>query len=233
MTLLMTDPWTDRLSEYVDEELAPAERRELDAHLATCDECRTTLSDLRQVVNRARSITDATPSADLWPGIAARLTSEPRRAGLLRQVVSRTGAGWRVTLSIPQLAAAAVLLIAVSGAVVWLVQARHSPDELAQEDSSRPEAGPGVTMADFADAPYDAAVADLQRVLKEGRERLDTATVAILEHNLAVIDQAIRDARAALAQDPSDLYLNSHLVAARQRKLELLRQASALVVEGS
>ena len=80
-----------------------------------------------------------------------------------------------------------------------------------------------------ADRSYDAAVADLQRVLDAGRGRLDTTTVRVIERNLATIDSAIAQAQRAVAADSANLYLNSHLAETMQRKLELLRQAAALV----
>jgi hypothetical protein len=80
----------------------------------------------------------------------------------------------------------------------------------------------------FADAQYDAAVADLERALNRGRGRLDRTTVSIVEHNLQIIDQAIEQARQALEGDPANEYLSSHLVEARRRKLDLLRRAAAL-----
>ena len=53
----------------------------------------------------------------------------------------------------------------------------------------------------------------------------------VLERNLQVIDDAIREARAALENDPANALLNAHLASARQRKLNLLRRA-ALITEG-
>jgi len=46
-----------------------------------------------------------------------------------------------------------------------------------------------------------------------------------------VIDQAIGQARAALARDPNNTYLNGHLQRSLDRKLDLLRQAATLPVE--
>ncbi len=80
----------------------------------------------------------------------------------------------------------------------------------------------------FADQQYDAAVADLEGAVHKGRGRLDANTIAIVEHNLQIIDQAIAQARQALGADPANGYLSSHLVEARRRKLDLLRRAAAL-----
>ena len=63
----------------------------------------------------------------------------------------------------------------------------------------------------------------------EGRGRLDTATVRVIERNLAAIDSAIAQAQRAVAADSANVYLNSHLAETRRRKLELLRQAASLV----
>ena len=67
----MTDNWTARLSEYLDETLAPTERQALAAHLTGCAECTATLAELRRVVARAESLEDRPPRADLWPAVEA------------------------------------------------------------------------------------------------------------------------------------------------------------------
>jgi len=90
-----------------------------------------------------------------------------------------------------------------------------------------------VTGGTRAAGSYDAAVADLERILQDGRGRLDSTTVRVLEQNLAVIDAAIAQARRAVAADSANLYLNSHLAETMRRKLELLRQAASLVATAS
>ena len=82
----------------------------------------------------------------------------------------------------------------------------------------------------FADPNYDQAVADLEKMLETGRSRLDPETVRILEDNLRTIDQAIEQSRKALRADPASVYLNNHFAASRNRKLALLRRASALAM---
>jgi predicted O-linked N-acetylglucosamine transferase (SPINDLY family) len=75
---------------------------------------------------------------------------------------------------------------------------------------------------------FDAAVTDLQRMLNERRDQLDSATIRVLEENLAAIDQAIAEARAALSEDPSNSYLNQHLATTMWRKVHLLQRAATL-----
>jgi len=69
----MHDPWTDRLSEYLDDELAPAERAELDAHLRDCLGCRRVLGELRRVTLHAAALRDTPPARPLWPEVATRI----------------------------------------------------------------------------------------------------------------------------------------------------------------
>ena len=80
----------------------------------------------------------------------------------------------------------------------------------------------------LTDPRYEDAVQDLERTLADGRGRLDPETVRVLEQNLATIDKAIAQSRQALEADPGNIFLNTHLMSARQRKLALLRRATAL-----
>ena len=61
-----------------------------------------------------------------------------------------------------------------------------------------------IAPANFADAQFDRAGIDLERILVEQRDELDPRTVMVIERNLAAIDEAIRQARAALESDPAD-----------------------------
>jgi anti-sigma factor RsiW len=250
--MIVHEEWTDQLSDYLDGELSADERTAVDAHLAGCTSCAAVLNDLKRVVARAASAAVRPPQADLWAGIAARI--EPRATSASERVVpfARHEAR-RVTFTLPQLAAAAAVLIAVSGGVAWQVAERtggvalqqaqgvprSSSDEGPRDGSPASPDSPATGAADFArvehvsmaDAQYDAAVADLEKALKAGRGRLDASTIAIVEHNLQIIDQAINQAREALVGDPANSYLSSHLVEARRRKLDLLRRATALATE--
>ena len=214
----MSDTWTNRLSEYVDGDLPERDRAELEAHLPTCAECRATLDELRRVVARAQTLDDRSPTADLWPAIA-------RHVGVVSLDARR--ARRRLSFTVPQLAAAAVVLALLSGASAWLLLRRPDAGPPSQSTTTPT---PILTNAGTYEANprYAAAVANLERVLAQGRGRLDTATVRVIAKNLGIIDRAIRDAQSALAADPANSYLNLHLAQEMRRKLELLRQAAAL-----
>lgn len=238
--MTMHEQWTDQLSDYLDDELQESERAAVEAHLKDCAACTAVLNDLQRVVARAQAAANLArpPQTDLWKGVAGRIDriSRPRR----------------VSFTIAQLAAAAVILIAVSAGVSWRLHSSITgrPEGLHYDGTSANANRPAGAAADsssgssadlqvrpdevsvigvsLADDQYDAAVADLEKALKLGRGKLDTATIAIVEQNLQTIDQAIAQAREALSADPANSYLTGHLVEARRRKLDLLRRATAL-----
>lgn len=245
----MSTHWTDRLSAFQDGELSPAEHAACEAHLVECDECRAVLQELRLVTVMARSEDERDPTVDLWPGILAQISRDHAEArpsadrvlpfeNVKDRVVARsvedTRSGRRISFSLPQLALAASLLIAVSAGVAYLAAGRNIVRPLAQETPIQAMAetltlpSTGVVPANFADAQFDKAVADLEQILLDQRETLDPRTVVVIERNLRLIDEAIRQARAALDADPANMYLNSHLAEARRRKLDLLRRATSL-----
>ncbi|HKI96772.1 MAG TPA: zf-HC2 domain-containing protein [Gemmatimonadales bacterium] len=216
------DLWTARLSEYLDDELAADERATLERHLADCAECRETLTELERVVGRARALDDRDPRRDLWPNIA-------RQIGAPVPITAARRTGRRIALTVPQLAAAGLaLLLAGGGGAAMFLRSHGAPPAPTGPMAVRSNGPVTATPARFAGVAYDQAVADLERVLRERRGSLDTATVRVLTESLASIDRAITRARAALAADPSDTYLNEHLAETMRRKLELLRRAAAL-----
>lgn len=249
-----SDRWTDRLSEYLDGELPAAEREALERHLEACAACRGILADLREVVARARELDEEAPPRDLWPEIAGRIAeqaeeakagADARRRGRPRRGGPRTGRpprDRRVVLSLPQLAAAAIALMALAGGLVWAALAGGpggdpvggapgtasgpgAPSEAALAGSTSGSAAPGSTLA-----RYQAAIAELERVVFEEGEALDTATIRRVRVSLATIDRAIDEARRALREDPADPYANRYVAETMHRKLELLQRTASLAV---
>jgi anti-sigma factor RsiW len=229
---MIQDPWTDRLSEYVDGGLPEWERHALESHLESCTDCSVIVSDLRRVVRRARTLKNPPPATDLWPGIAARIGAGAAKAHDVVDLSAQRRVRRRWAFSLPQLAAAGIALMTVSGGTVWFLSGSARQSVVLAPAPSTPSASApavSISMRPSASQSYAVAVADLERVLAEGRGKLDTTTVKIIEKNLAAIDRAIAEAQRALDADSGNLYLNTHLAETMRRKLDLLRQAAALV----
>ena len=176
---------------------------------------------LKQAISQWR---DELPARDLWAGIAKQIETKP--------VTASRG----ITFTLPQLAMAASLLIAVASGLTWMIAnppATGSTEAVIQAYGVPEEETEGkIVQANFADAQFNAAVTDLESILRDERDRLDPRTVLIIERNLKAIDDAINEARMALNDDPANPYLNSHLADARKRKLDLLRHATGLASAG-
>jgi len=222
----MSDAWTERLSEYIDETLSEGERVAIEAHLASCAACAATLDELRRVVARARALDDRPPATDLWPGIAIGIGLAPGAHPVAS--LGQRRARRRLSFTVPELAAAAIALAILSGGAAWLLLRASKAVPMAT--TATPAPMPMLVNAALSgtDPRYAAAVADLERALEQGRGRLDTASVRVIQKNLSIIDRAIREAQSALAADPGNAYLNLHLAEQMRRKLELLRRANAL-----
>jgi len=226
----MHPEYSEQLSAYLDGELAPAARAALEAHLEGCAGCRAVLDDLRAIVAAAPAYEGTLPDRDLWPAIQAgidarrevtftpRATPAPRRLFTLRELV-----------------AASVAFAAVVGGVVYAAVSMRTlpaPVPVAVE-APRP---PMVTSAralpavsERAGVVFDQAVGDLERVLAEGRDKLEPRTLKVIEDNLRIIDRALAEARAAIAADPANAYLTAQVAANMRRKLELLRRAAGAI----
>lgn len=100
--------------------------------------------------------------------------------------------------------------------------------------SRRATAAPSANRMRLASArlspeqTYDSEIAQLRAVLEARRPQLDSSTVAVVEKNLKIIDDAIAQCRLALKKDPASRFLIESLNDAMDTKVQLLRTAAAL-----
>ena len=208
------ETWTDQLSLYLDDELPPEARSRLQTHLAECLECRRVRDDLARIRAWAPTFVGFEPETDRWPAVISEI-ERGRVLTLPRRVRRFT---WR------QMVAAGLVMAAAGGGAAWFL-VRGTPRPSDQIAVRRPSEAPiSVRPVSFADKEYDSAIAELEHTVAEGRSKLDTTTVRVVEESLRAIDRAIGEARAAIQRDPANAYLNGHVAANMRRKLELLRR---------
>jgi tetratricopeptide (TPR) repeat protein len=212
-----------RSNDYVEGMLTEDSTREVEAHLAACEECTAQVERLRSLLADLADLpTEAAPSRDLWAGIQARMEkSEGAR---------------RISFSVGQLMAASVALAILSGGSVWMAlyggsgvdsPAAVAVSDVAGADGTR--SGNVLPAMQAATTEYEQAIASLESVLERGRGLLDAETLATIQTSLDAIDQAIEEARQALENDPNNDLLNRLLIKNQQSKLRVLRQVSAAV----
>lgn len=224
------------LDDYVGGELAPRDERDVRRHLMQCDACRAEEQSLRALLDEAAALPEEiAPPRDLWKDIAPRLESRIPEAPERVEEVRTLG---RPVRPLPwwMLAAASIALIVTTSLTTLRFaggRASDAPAVLPAQQAQAPARAAGGTttaLAAFrpAEQEYEKAIGDLQAVLQAQRGRLAPQTVAALESNLRIIDQAIRESRAALDADPNSPELAQMLTDAYDTKLSVLRRAVSL-----
>ncbi|MFW6083661.1 MAG: hypothetical protein ACODAA_00420 [Gemmatimonadota bacterium] len=227
----MSVNWTDRLSEYLDGELRGDDAAALEARLAEDDELRAVLAELREVKDAAAARPAHAAPAGLWDGVRTRITTAETRAGASAdgEREARTGLRRRLMFTLPQLAAAAGIVLLLGISLGRLTDAPTAPVGADSPTVTDARSGERTDAPDTLQPGYALFVRDLEARLDAGRDVLEPGTARVLEESLAKIDSAIVRAREALENDPNNAYLNQHLASARARKLRLLEDATTLI----
>ena len=82
-----------------------------------------------------------------------------------------------------------------------------------------------------AEAHYENAIKGLEAIATTEQSELDPRTAATLQKNLAVIDQAISESRAAVRSEPSSEPAQQSLIEGFKTKIGLLQDTVALINE--
>ncbi len=212
------------LSELVDGALAGEPRAETDAHLLECADCRQLLADLRRVREAGRAFPRVTAPVSAWPRLRDAVARDGAAPGRPRR-------GWTISAGWPAwgaLAAAAAIVVAVGTAIFFAVR----PAPPAPTQAASPAAPPSAEAEiEAAQLHYARAIQALQQAANEGRAALDPQTMAVLDKNNSVLDQAIQDSQAVVRAHPTSEFAQSSLLDALQRKVNLLRDTLALINE--
>lgn len=220
---MTTHPDETRLNDYLDGELDARAEAEVARHLAECESCRTELDRLRSVVDAAARLGDSIePRRDLWSAIDARIDT----AGSADLDAWRTrgrGALWAHRYEL--VAAAALLVLVASTGTLLLVRQGAEQAPIATADPAAAAASPYELVSMPGQADYVAAIQQLDAALRAREGELDPHTAEVVRRNMAIIDQAIREAQDALATDPQNGDLNRAVSTAYRTKINLLRRA--------
>ena len=198
------------------------------------------------IVAAAKNLPVLTPARDLWTEIESRIATEVVQLPVTGETAAIVAPVTVADAPLPmvahrdpmvlrrwRLAAAASVLVAATAGITWTVAERATGAQNFAADSAFAEAMAGTVNARVVsrgavNETYDREIATLRRLVDERRADLDSATVAVLEHSLQVIDQAIAESKAALAASPASAFLLDRLTDAYDSKLRTLRAVAAI-----
>jgi hypothetical protein len=130
------------------------------------------------------------------------------------------------------LAAAAALVVAVLGGMKLADLRRPSPSASTPAVANdAPTAQSVAAELQQAEQHYQNAIAGLERIANSEKGSLDPQIASTLEKNLAVVDQAISESRAALKAQPSSEPAQVSLLESFKAKVDLLQDTVGLINE--
>ncbi len=228
IVVMSCDRFEGAVGDPVDGTIDDAGRAALDAHLAEYEACRSLVTDLRQIRERAAHLDRLMPPNRVWTAIQARLRADDAAAALAWSIVS-----W-------QWLAAAAVLVLVAGSTLWMVPSLTSLDPASPDATTAaadaPEANIESVEAEMrlAEEHYENAITGLEQIAQIAAiddQLLDPDITATLRKNLGVIDQAIAESRAAVRDEPANQVARESLFDVMWRKVSLLQDTIALVNE--
>ena len=215
------------LDDYVTRELTEDVRAPVADHIAACAICAAEVESLTGMLARVADLPKSVdPPAEAWLNIRAAIERDKEAVATDHGTARRDF--WR-----PYVLAAVVVLAAVlsSGGTALYLKSRSAGSESSRVAANN--GGNGATPASFVaftieENTYLRNGAVLQDLLDRQEGALAPETVAQLKTSLRTIDEAILEARNALARDPANKTLIEMLSGTYRQKMDLMRRTAEM-----
>jgi anti-sigma-K factor RskA len=215
------------LDDYVTGELAEDARAPVADHITACGICAAEVESLKEIIARAAELPKSIdPPAEAWSNIRAAIE---RDEDAIAAHDKSSGSGFSRR---PYLLAAAAVLVAVlsSGGTALYMSSRNAAENSSNSIVGSAGGTTPATLIAFTieENNYLRNVAVLQDLLDQQEALLAPETIAQLKASLRTIDEAILEARNALARDPANKTLIEMLSGTYRQKVDLLRRTAEM-----
>lgn len=233
-------PSEELLTDYIDGALSASERTEIERHLDSCVACRRLVDDSREIKTVAASLELREPPIRSWMRLERAIKLEARPTGRGAAFWEAARVGWARPRQLAWLAAAATLVVATAVGLKFVRssgrQAGPAPATATApiaSDAAAANAAAQTVEAELRQAEdhYEKAIKGLEQIANAEQDVFDPRTAATLQKNLAVIDQAISESRAALRAEPASEPAQQSLLESFKAKMALLQDTVALINE--
>lgn len=216
------------LDDYVTGDLTEEARPPVEEHVSACALCTAEVESLKRILARAAELPKSIdPPAEAWSNIRSAISRDESAMTAINSD-SRS----RIWQRRYVLAAAAILVAILSSGGTVLYMSGHYSDARNSRsvgNNSSAEATPAILAAfTIEENNYLRTASMLQDLLDQQEASLAPETVAQLKASLRTIDEAILEARNALARDPANKMLVEMLSASYRQKVDLLRRTTEL-----
>jgi anti-sigma-K factor RskA len=213
------------LDDYVTGDLADDAQAPVAEHVAGCEICSAEVESLKRIMSTAASMPKSIdPPDEAWTTIRAAIERD-EKALTTPPMESRRMSAWRTPYAI---AAAVVVAAILSSGGTYLFMRDRGPT--GSNATMNAGTGTPATLAAFTveENNYLRTASILQDLLDQQQSSLAPETVAQLKASLHTIDEAILEARGALARDPANKMLVEMLSASYRQKVDLLRRTTEM-----
>jgi len=226
------------LNDYVDGAGDASGRAAVEHHLESCADCRAIVNELHEILDVAKALDPRDPPARSWTRLQRAIALEHGAGGVQPAVDGTANGGSRSRRQLwIGLAAAAALVIATATGLRFAVFDSRPPSG-GRATATPTTAGANSDTAQAVEAElkqaeehYEKAIQGLETIANSEKGALDPQTAATMQKNLAVIDQAISESRAALRTQPASAPAQQSLLESFKAKLALLEDTVALINE--
>jgi hypothetical protein len=191
--------------EQLDDLLLEGDHFSLEAgarHAQSCEACMQKLADWNEISSTARDLHTTWDNDLLWPRIEKAIRNERRS--------TRTRV-WQI--------AAAILLLAAMGAIVWIAQRRmHAAD--FDRDILKVSA---VDEVERAEKAHINAINHLETLASSKLDQASTPLMVSYKEKLLMLDDAIAECQTAIDKNRQNAYLRTQLLTMYSEKQRTLQ----------
>lgn len=210
-----------KISEWIDEDLDHSDEALVRGHIELCQDCSRLHQDLSSLKQSVAILDPFEPPDTVWVGIKAQLITE----GLIERK-----SVWSFLKDL--FPSSASLKPAMSGALLTLIMVSSLYFFFGRRDSEPipPPALPEVAAFEDlkqAELKYEQAIEELSRVSQHKLAGLNPDLAEIFNDNLATMDYYLNECRQAMQNDPENPLVHRYLLAAYQKKVDLLKTISS------
>jgi len=162
------------------------------------------------IIRQARMLDkEIQPENDLWPEISNRIRGLPQQENM------RPVSGRWMPMAVAASMFVAVGALTFAGYINYSVKQQRVPIIADQ------------STIDLIEQPFTVARTSYLTRLATEEQQMSPEVREVLKKNLKIIDDAAREIRQALKENPNDTFLTDALLQTRQKELALLNQVTS------